>query len=278
MLRLRHLVGLCVVMAVVGLGASSAAADPFVGPQICTSAGTALSGNHGNLVVTGNAYVAGGTSLNVNGNLTIAPGACLDAFTLGTVKVTGGVYVGKGAILALGCSPGAIGPEPPCGTTTTDDYVGGSILASQPWTMYLTAVTVGGSVSSFGGGPGPTFDPYVNFPIKENVIGGDLLVSGWQGAWFGVLRNEVYGDARLINNVGVTVSEGRPDSTEIATNVVQGNLLCYGNSPAAQFGDSGGAPNEVGGFASGQCAFNLMLPDVDYDGGGLQPISVKATP
>lgn len=254
MVRLRLLVGLCAVLAPVVL-AANASADPFVGPPICSSAGTALSGTHsGNLTITGNTYVAGGTTLTVRGNLTLAPGACLDAFTLGTVTVSGNVLVGHGAILGLGCTPGSIGPEPPCGTTTTNDTVGGNIVASQPLTMYLDGDTIRGNVTSNGGGPGPTFNPYINFPIKENTIYGNLSVSGWQGAWFGVLRNTVHGNATLDNNVGVTIGElGTPDSTEVVTNRIFGNLVCLGNSPAAQVGDSEGAPNVVSGNKVGQC-------------------------
>jgi hypothetical protein len=253
MVKLRLLIGLCVVLAPAVL-AQTASADPFEGPPICSSAGTAIAGSHGNLTITGNAYVAKGTTLAVTGNLVLARGACLDAFTLGTVNVTGNVLVGKEAILGLGCTPGSIGPVPPCGTTTTDDTVGGSIIANQPLTMYLDGDTIRGSVVSLGGGPGPTFEPYINFPIKENAIGGNLFVAGWQGAWFGVLRNTVHGDVTLVHNVGVTIGEtGEPDSTEVVTNTISGNLICIANSPAAQFGDSGGAPNVVGGHKIGQC-------------------------
>ena len=254
MIRARILLGLCAVIAAAVM-APTASADPFEGPPICTSAGTAISGSYGNLTITGNAYVKSGTTLSVAGNLTLAKGSCLDAFTLGTVNVAGNVVVGKGAILALGCSPGAQGPVPPCGIETTDDTVGGSILASQPLTMYLTATTIDGSVVSWGGGPGPVFHPYVNYPIKENLIYGNLLVSGWQGAWFGVLRNIIYGNATLLNNVGVTISEetGLPDSTEIVSNTIGGNLVCIGNRPAAQVGDSEGSPNLVYGRKIMQC-------------------------
>jgi hypothetical protein len=254
MIKLRFMVGLCAVLAPVVL-ASAAGADPFAGPPICSSAGTALAGtDNGNLTVTGNAYVAAGTTLTVRGNLQLAPGACLDAFTLGTVKVGGNVTVGSGAILALGCSPGSIGPVPPCGTTTTGDTVGGNIVANQPLTMYLDGDTVRGNVTSTGGGPGPVFNPYINFPIKENLIDGNLTVTGWEGAWFGVLRNTVRGNVTLNQNVGVTIGElGTPDSTEVVTNTISGNLTCIGNSPAAQFGDSEGAPNVVRGRKIGQC-------------------------
>ena len=44
-----------------------------------------------------------------------------------------------------------------------------------------------------------------------------------------------------------------PGSTEAATNTIFGNLVCLGNTPAAQFGDSGGALNVVYGRKVGQC-------------------------
>ncbi len=238
--------------------ATSATADPTAGPPICSSAGTALSGSYPSLTVTGNAYVPAGDTLTVGRNLTLTPGSCLDAFSLSTVKVGGDVLVGRTATLALGCSPGALGPpipQPPCGVTTTTDWVGGSILADRALTMYLTDVTVRGSVVSIGGGPGRTLNPYINFPIKENTIGGNLIVEGWQGAWFGVIRNHVSGNVLLFRNVGLTTGDGgTPDSTEVVSNTVGGSLICLANNPMAQVGDSGGGPNSVAGLKLGECA------------------------
>ena len=185
------------------VGSSTAAADPTVGPPICSSAGMPLSGTVGNLTITGNTYVPAGSTLTVRGNLTLAPGSCFDAFTVATVNVTGSVNVGRGAILGLGCSPGAIGPEPPCGMTTTDDVVGNGISAREPLTMYLTAVTVFGNVTSIGGGPGPTLNPYINFPIKENTI---TPQPGHPGLAWGLVRGAAEHDPRQRrdpdNNVG----------------------------------------------------------------------------
>ncbi len=42
-----------------------------------------------------------------------------------------------------------------------------------------------------------------------------------------------------------------PDASENLNNTVAGNLLCFGNSPAIQVGDSGASPNVVAGFAAG---------------------------
>ena len=109
------------------------------------------------------------------------------------------------------------------------------------------------ALEQIGGGPGPTSDPYVNFPIKDNLIDGNLEVSGWEGTWFGVIRNTVHGKVVLRKNIGVALGEFGPDSTEVATNTISGDLICTDNSPAAQLGDSGGTINTVGGKKIGQC-------------------------
>lgn len=255
MTKPRLLLGLCTTVLALAVCEAPAVADPTAGPAICSGPTTAIAGKYGNLKIKGNRYVASGTTLRVRGNLTIARGACLDAFTLGTVKVTGDVRVRRGAILALGCTPQSIGPGPPCNDETTNDSVGGSIFAYRALTMYLDGDTIWGNVISIGGGPGPVLSPYVNFPIKDNVIHGNVFVTGWEGAWFGFLRNVADRNVVLTNNVGVTIGDlGTPDSTEVVSNTISGNLVCLGNKPPAQVGDSGGSPNTVGGRKIGQCA------------------------
>jgi len=248
-MKLRLLCGLCLcTAAALGIWAASAGADPNAVP-ICATAGPALSGTYNNLTVTGNAYVAAGTTLTVKGTLTLAPNACLDAFTLGTVHVTSNVVVGKGATLGLGCTPNAIGPGPPCNGVTTNDTVGGSIIANQALTMYIDGVTIGGALTSTGGGPG-LLGEFLNFPVKDNTIRGNVSITGWQGGWFGFIRNHVGGQVVYSNNASVQ----DPDAGEVVTNTIAGNLTCQGNSPAVQVGDSGGLPNTVGGHKVGQCA------------------------
>ncbi len=268
----------CVVvmaLSVFGVWAASASADPSVLP-LCNGPETVISGSYNNLTITGNTGVSNTGRLSVRGDLTIAPGACLDAFSMGRVSIKGNVWVAPRAIFALGCAVDADGPPPgsPC-AGSTNDVVGGNIVAVDPWTMYLTADAVRGSVVSFGGGPGLTLDPYVNFPIKDMAIGGDLIVQNWQGAWFGALRNHVSGNMIVDNVTGITTGEFGPDSNEVNTNTVRGNLICFHNSPAIQFGDSGGSPNVVSGNAIGQCAFGTYLPDPAYPGSPTLPISVK---
>lgn len=267
----RTLLGVAVLVgcagAIAGLvgNVGVAKADPVAAP-ICGSneatVGTVLTGSYRNLTVNGVAYVPNGATLTVSGNLTLAAGACLDAFSTGTVQVGHNVAVGVGATLALGCAPGSNGPPPlaPCFFTTTHDIVGGNITADQPLTMYLTAVTVGGNVVSSGGG---FSTPGLSFPVKDMSIQGNLVLQGWHGgpgAWIGALRNDVGGNVVVVGNVGYRPGDsGANDSTEIVGNTVGGNLICQANTPAANYGDAfgeapGNGPNTVGHHALGECA------------------------
>ncbi len=230
--------------------------------------GADLSGTYHNLTVTQTAYVRKRDTLKVTGNLTLAPGACLDAFSLGTVVVGHNVTVEKGATLALGCAPGSNGPPGirPCGYSVANDTVGGNITADQPLTMYLTAVTVGGNVISEGGGFSA---PGLSFPVKSMNIGGNLVLQGWTGgpgAWIGALRNQVAGNVVVSDNVGHRPGDDgiANDSTEIDGNTVGHNLVCENNTPPAQYGDAynpaeGNGPNVVGHEAIGECA-DLTTP------------------
>ena len=97
-----------------------------------------------------------------------------------------------------------------------------------------------------------------NFPVKDNVIHGNLILQGWRGGWLGVIRNHV--DGSLIVSLKRSFSSDAgpgtdPDSTEVQTNTIAGNLICFGNTPAAQVNPTDkGQPNIVGGKAIGQCA------------------------
>jgi hypothetical protein len=248
-MKLRLLIGLCTVVAMFALPAA-AQADPFAGPPICDTAGTALWGTYGFLAVSGDAYVPAGKTLTVRGNLRLHHGACLDAFTLGEVHVGRDIIVRPGAVLALGCTPESIGPGAPCNGMTTNDTVGRNIVADHPLTMYLDGNTIGRHVISVGGGPG-LYGDYLNFPIKDNTIGGNLIVRGWMGAWSGAIRNDVGGNLRWSRNQSVVDT----DSNEVQTNTIGGNLYCFHNSPAAQVNAAdGGMLNVVGGNRYGQCS------------------------
>jgi hypothetical protein len=237
-MKLRLLLGLCVLLVLGVVGSAALAAAP--GAATCAG-GPIAAGTYRGLTVTGNCTFAGGT-VTIKGNLTVADGAILNdhAISTASVHVTGNVLVGKGAVLGLG-NYGV-----PTGTT-----VDGNVIANQPLTLYLGGMTIHGNLVSNGGG-----DPGRNFPLKDDTIEGNLIVQGWHGLWFGIIRDTVGGNVIASHNTAADTSEEPgSDSTEIMTNHVSGNLICQGNLPAAQVNpNDGGQPNVVGGHKIGECA------------------------
>ncbi len=252
MLRRQVLLGLCILVAL-GVAGSSAFASP-PGSATCSS-GAIPSGTYNGLTVTGNCTFAMGASITINGNLVVADGAALNdhAASTATVKVNGNVRVGKGGIVGLG----TYNPFAPHNSS-----VAGNIDANQPLSLYLSFLTVRGNVVSNGGGGGVTGE-FRNFPTKDDTIGGNLIIHGWTGGWIGIIRTHVGGNLIFDHNTSVINGLVNPpvpgvvdsDSSEIMTNVVDGNLICQGNTPAAQVNpEDGGQPNTVGGHKIGQCA------------------------
>ncbi len=270
-MRRIYLVVLGAFAALLALGGPTAlAGHRHANP--CAS-GTLAPGTYGGFTITGSCTVQGGTgptavsAVTINGDLTLANGAALHAIVPFTaVHITGDVKVGKGAAFDLGCT--VVG----CGfPADTNDVVDGSVFANQPLRLALDGDTIHGNVVSNGGGPGVS--QFLNFPVKDNHIDGNLVLNGWQGGWIGVIRDVVGGSVVVSNNASVVhqtpVPCGGPspepactgiaagpdtDSTEVATNTISGNLVCFGNTPAAQLGDSGGLLNTVSGKAIGECA------------------------
>ena len=223
------------ILLVLGVGGSALGAPP----ETCT--GGAITGTHGSITVTGVCTFSGAT-VTINGNLRVAKGAILNDHAASTtiVTITGNVSVDKGAVLGLG-----FGPQ-----EATPAFVGGNIVASDPLTLYLGHVTVGGNVVSNGGGAADR-----NFPIKDNTIRGNLILQGWSGLWMGAIRNDVGGNVVVSRNTALDTSTvPGSDSTEVQTNVIGGNLVCHGNTPTAQVNAfDGGQPNVVGGNSVGEC-------------------------
>jgi hypothetical protein len=261
--RLTLLIGTGMALVAMAVAGSALAGKPGAG----TCSGGNVSGTYSGFTVTGNCSIPDGASLTVNGNLTIADGGSLNAISLSTVHVTGNVKVGKGATLGLGCNFFANGPT--CrawGAPNLRNYwVEGNIDANKPLTMYLDFVVVDGNVVSNGGGPGTS--QFLNFVVKDNAIHGNLIIHGWQGGWWGVIRNDIGGNADLSNNASVVTETGPgvdTDASEVqgsgppfpsVPQTIHGNLICHGNTPAAHInaGD-GGVANIVEGNAIGECS------------------------
>lgn len=158
----------------------------------------------------------------------------------GPLRIQGGLFIEDGATFVLGSeeSPGSTGT------------ISGGVHATNPAAVQIHFATINGGIDVHGGsGPfGGPFDITWN-AIEDNTINGGATVDGYNGFWFGFIRNHVNGSVNLINNVLED-----PDGNEYVTNVIHGSLNCSGNTPAAQVGDSEGARNEVTGAKTGECA------------------------
>jgi hypothetical protein len=132
----------------------------------------------------------------------------------------------------------------------TTGTIGGGVHASDAASVQIHFATINGGIDIHGGaGPfGPPFDVTWN-AIEDNVIHGGARVTGYDGFWMGFIRNHVSGTVRMTDNTLVD-----PDGNEYVTNVIHGSLMCSGNSPAPQIGDSEGELNVVTGAKTGQCS------------------------
>jgi hypothetical protein len=257
-MKLLLLLGSGILLALGITGSSAFAAKPGAGT---CSGGAPGFGNaelipadtYAGFTVTGYC-VFGPGAMTINGNLTIADGAQLNdhASGMASVHITGNVTVGNGGVLGLGdYNP----------FSHESAIVDGNVTAHQPETLYLGGMTVHGNLVSNGGG-NPESER--NFPIKDDTVDGNVIIQGWHGFCFGIIRVTVGGNVIVANTSGTQVGlpdtefEGILDSTEVVSNVIEGNLICHGNTPPAQIGDAildpGNGLNTVGGSAIGECA------------------------
>ena len=225
------------------------------------SGGSVKEGSYTSLTVTGPCTVDAGT-VNVARNLTVAPGGeLIAAFGGSDVHVGGNVTVGTNGVLILGCEPEAFiclnDPDQVNGTLKTNDTVGLNLIAQGALAVIVHASTIGRNSIVQGGGGGVTCNSQIpNAPggspayidFEDNIIGGNSIIQGVQSCWAGYIRNYISGNVIYQGN-----SFADPDASELTTNTVGRNMICSGNSPQVQFGDSQGSPNIVGGKAIGEC-------------------------
>jgi hypothetical protein len=224
----------------------------------------ALHGTHHSITVRGTCHVTG--PVTIRGDLTLAKGAVFVG-SPSPIHVKGNIKVGKGAQLLMGwnADEGELGP----------DVVDGNITADRPLALYLGNMTVHGNVVSHGGG---TAAKFYNFPIKDNVIDGNVVITGWRGGWWGLIANTVGGNVVLAHNRSVVVPRDESacegtfpdgcrrrwgvdeDSSEVQSRVgnpqhISGNLVCIANTPDALINPlDGGEANVVDGHKIGECA------------------------
>lgn len=261
-------------VACLSLAGLASAASASASSSVCSgtfgSPGT-LAGTYSNVTVNGVCLVDGGPA-TVTGNVTVTPGSWLvAAFALNdqagtgtsSLTVNGGIAVGQGGTLVLGCEPNfSTCLDDNSNTLTSSVTVGKNVTATQPLGILMHASTVDGNVTESGGGggvscaPGPAVFSFGVFSdFEDNTIGGNLTVTGLQTCWVGALRNKVTN----VTFSGNTAAD--PDSNEVVSNTISHNVTCTANSPAVQFGDSMGVSNVVGHQASGECGFNALVPN-----------------
>jgi hypothetical protein len=285
-----YLIGIGALVASGVAGGQAVATASGASPSTYTCSGTTtapgtLAGSHSSVVVHGVCEVNAGPA-RVSHNLVIERGGALVAiFGLNdhtghghsSLTVGGNLIVDRGASLAMGCDreyDHAFGhrsanfacaddPHPNRPTLSSHDTVDGSLIAHRPLGVVVHNSTIHGSVTEIGGGGGVNCTPTGVFTLFKSPvysdyehlkIGGSLRVTGMSSCWFGAIYLSVHGSMTISRN-----KMADPDAMEVVTNTVRGNLTCRGNHPAIQFGDSDGHPNRVGGQATGQCGFNVIL-------------------
>jgi hypothetical protein len=162
--------------------------------------------------------------------LVVPAGASCDG-TNAKIYVSDGVRVHRGATFILGHDGG-----------TGTGVIHGIVHANAPASLQVHFAHITDGVRMYGGnGEFST--------VEDNVIRGNVTITGYSGFWFGFIRNDVVGNVRLND---MTMDD--PDANEFVTNKIRGNLICHGDTPAPQVGDSHGKPNDVTGRKVDQCA------------------------
>ena len=154
----------------------------------------------------------------------------------GPVTVVGGTTVEPGATLMLGQEdPGG----PLIGT-----FRGGLVADHAAQVQIHNAVITGGVNVQGGSGPfGCTvpFGPTCFTDFEDDVINGGATINGYDGFWLGFIRNQVNGTTAITNN------NQSDDEIDVGSNSINGNLICSGNTPTENTGDSPSGPDGVTG-------------------------------
>ena len=240
------MLAVAVACALVFSGAANAAPLPHYGPTTCKG-GKIRSGSYASLRITGVCTLGNRAYTVVRGNLVVGSHGILNAITHGRLVVWRNLNVLPGGAVGLGCSPN-VGCD-----VTTHDHIQGNVIANGALAMIFHSNRIDGRIEQTGGGGGVNCNPVLfggpaYSTYEDNRVGGNLTVSGLHSCWFGLFRNTVGGTVRDSYN---TFAD--PDANEVQTNTIAGDLICRGNNPPPQQGDSQGLLNTVGGMKVGQC-------------------------
>lgn len=237
------------------------AASNVTSDSMTCAGGSIAPGTYTSLTVTGVCTVDQG-SVKVLHSVEVEENAGLiAAFGNGPQLAVGGrLHVESNAVLVLGCEPEQFAcindPDQSVGTFASKGTVFGSLVANNPLAVIVHNAFIGHNLRIQGGGGGLNCDSQSALfgspayaTVEDTSVAHNLTVRDMRTCWLGVFRTSVGGQFTYHDNRTFD-----PDGNEVNTNVVQGDLICSEDSPAAQVGDSGGFPNTVFGTASGECA------------------------
>jgi hypothetical protein len=240
---------------VLGMLAASPASAAAAGELTCNH-GPIAAGTYESIQVVGFCALRKG-DVTVIHDVTIGSGAVLlGVFAHSNLTVGGNVNVAPRGALLLGCGPNDFPCfNDPTSTESTQDQIGRNLVADSALFVQVHYSTIAGNILQAGGGGGINCNPLPFGPpaystYEDNVIKGNVNISGQRTCWIGFFRNQ----AANVNWHDNQTSD--PDGNEIASNTISGNLNCSANDPAPQLGDSvtiGNGPNTVGRKSTGQC-------------------------
>jgi hypothetical protein len=229
---------------------------------------------------------SGTSNVTVDGNMLVAEGASVlfGCYPLQVSLWSEGPPIGLVTTPDFPCDddPNAFeanGTSAP--TLSATEYIGGNLISFAPLGVVVHNTTVRGNVIDYGGGGGTSGNPegifaqYIPsgppaapgqldtepYPLPPyfdytNVnVGGNLTLTGAVVDWYGMIRDTVHGSLTDTDNTSTT------DANETVTDTIYGNMVCSGNNPQVEFGDSNGLPDKVGGVATGECGFNVLIPN-----------------
>lgn len=237
------------VLALTAIPAS--AASPSVTAYVCEG-GAIPSGTYSSITVKGACTVAAGATVTVKGNVDVRAGAMLDAQSAPATLTVGGNLVGApGVFVGLGCqAPSHTGNSAhPCASDPegrSTITVKGNIALTQPSVVLINGISAQ-NITVLGGGSG-----MVPWSVKNNTVGGNLVMSGQNTWWLGVLFNTIRGNLVLSDiTLDDPTGEGgeNEDLVYIVRNAINGNAVCSSLDRGVV-----GYGNAIRGRAVGQCA------------------------
>lgn len=226
-------------VATVALVSVASAKAPHKCSGTASSPGVLSGTFKSGVIVTGFCDVKNGPA-TVTGLLKLKPGSALAA-AFGNnnshLTVNGDVVVGHGATLILGCNTTSFTcfdeTNMMAPTLSSKGRVTGSVTESAPLGVVIHNSKILGNVTETGGGGGVSCTPKGPFAAfmspaysdyEDNVIKGNVSITGLHACWLGLARLHAGHNVTLLNN-----KLADPDGIEILSNHVAKNLVCRRN-------------------------------------------------